>query len=99
MYFLKNSTMTITKSAVVQARIEPGLKQEADAILAAIGLSPTTAIKLFYTQLVRQRGLPLDLRIPNEETLEAIQEVRDPKRRAAAVRYANAEGLFEALRS
>ena len=46
---------TMTKSAVVQARIEPGLKKEADAILAAIGMNATTAITLFYTQMVPSR--------------------------------------------
>lgn len=90
---------TMTKSAVVQARIEPGLKKEADAILAAIGMNATTAITLFYTQMVRHRGFPLELKIPNDETLEAMREVRDPEFRKNASRYASAEELFAALRS
>lgn len=89
----------MTKSAVVQARIEPSLKKEADAILAAIGMNATTAITLFYTQMVRHRGFPLELKIPNDETLEAMREVRDPEFRKNAPRYASAEELFAALRS
>lgn len=89
---------TMTKSAVVQARIEPGLKKEADAILAAIGLNPTTAITLFYTQLVRQRGLPLELKAPNDETLDAIDELRDPVRRAQLPSYSNVGDLMQALK-
>lgn len=90
---------TMTKSAVVQARIEPNLKKEADAIFAAIGLNPTAVITLLYTQVVQQRGLPLELKVPNEETLEAMREVRDPEFRKNAPRYDNAEDLFAALRS
>jgi DNA-damage-inducible protein J len=82
-----------------EARIEPGLKKEADAILAAIGMNATTAITLFYTQMVRHRGFPLELKIPNDETLEAMREVRDPEFRKNAPRYASAEELFAALRS
>ena len=89
----------MTKSAVVQARIEPNLKKEADAIFAAIGLNPTAVITLLYTQVVQQRGLPLELKVPNEETLEAMREVRDPEFRKNAPRYDNAEDLFAALRS
>ena len=89
----------MTKSAIVQARMEPQLKEDADAILAQLGLNATTAITMFYTQVVQQRGMPLELKVPNEETLEAMREVRDPEFRKNAPRYDNAEDLFAALRS
>ena len=91
--------MVMTKSAIVQARMEPQLKEDADAILAQLGLNATTAITMFYTQVVQQRGMPLELKVPNEETLEAMREVRDPEFRKNAPRYDNAEDLFAALRS
>ena len=77
----------MTKSAIVQARMEPQLKEDADAILAQLGLNATTAITMFYTQVVQQRGMPLELKVPNEETLEAMREVRDPEFRKNAPRY------------
>jgi antitoxin component of RelBE/YafQ-DinJ toxin-antitoxin module len=49
--------------------------------------------------MVRHRGFPLELKIPNDETLEAMREVRDPEFRKNAPRYASAEELFAALRS
>lgn len=35
------------KSAMIRARVEPDLKERAEAMLEDLGLSPTTAITLF----------------------------------------------------
>jgi addiction module RelB/DinJ family antitoxin len=54
-----------TKTATVRARIEPGVKEEAERILEELGLSPTQALVAFYRAIIRQRGLPFALREPN----------------------------------
>jgi len=64
----------MTQDARISSRIDPDLKKKSEAILAEIGIKPSQAITMFYTQIVRQRGLPLELKIPNEETLEALNE-------------------------
>jgi len=87
------------KSAIVQARIQPELKAEGEAILKSMGLNTTTAITLFFTQLVNTRSFPLELKIPNEETLEAMREIRDPSFRKNAPKYKNVKELFSALDS
>ena len=66
----------MAKTAMIRARVEPELKQEAEAVFRILGLSPTDAITLFYEQTALRNGLPFELRIPNEETLSAIEEVR-----------------------
>lgn len=66
----------MAKSATIRARVEPGLKAEAEATLDELGLSPTTAITLFYRQIVQQHGLPLELRIANAATRAAMREAR-----------------------
>jgi DNA-damage-inducible protein J len=73
--------MTMSKSVTVQARMEPELKQQADIVLAALGINATTAITLFYTQMVRHRGIPLELKIPNEQVVDALHELKDPLKR------------------
>ncbi|MBK5957468.1 hypothetical protein CCR97_04485 [Rhodoplanes elegans] len=65
----------MAKSAYVNTRIEPALKEKAEAVLAALGLSPSDAITLFYRQVVMRRGLPFELSIPNAETLAAMAEL------------------------
>ncbi len=91
--------MTMTKSAIVQARMEPNLKQEADAILATIGLNATTAITLFYTQIVNQHGLPLDLKVPNAGLKKAMCEAHDPEFLKNAKTYNSAKELFDDIDS
>jgi DNA-damage-inducible protein J len=53
---------------MVRARIEPGLKEDAEKILGEIGLNATQAITLFYKQVELHQGLPFDVVIPNETT-------------------------------
>ena len=67
------------KSAMIRARMEPGLKDRAEAMLEQLGLSATTAITLFYRQIVQRHGLPFDLRIPNAATRRAMQDARSDR--------------------
>jgi len=83
----------MAKSATIQARIEPALKAEVDAILAALGVNASTAIALYYSQIVRQRGIPIELKVPNEETVAAMRELKDPDFIRTARRYKSAGEL------
>lgn len=47
-----------TKSANVIARVEPEIKERAEAIFSQIGIPASTAINMFYRQVILQRGLP-----------------------------------------
>ncbi|NOX73196.1 MAG: type II toxin-antitoxin system RelB/DinJ family antitoxin [Alphaproteobacteria bacterium] len=87
------------KTALVQARMEPKLKAEADAILASLGINATTAITLFYSQMVRHRGIPIELKVPNEVTVAAMDELRDPSRRKNLKKHNNLTELMADLNS
>jgi DNA-damage-inducible protein J len=65
----------MTKSAHLNARIEPRLKRDAERILAKVGLSTTDAVTIFYRQITLRRGLPFDVCIPNAETVAALDEI------------------------
>ena len=67
----------MAKTATIRARIEPELKWQAEELFAQLGLSVTQAITLFYRQVTLQKGLPFAVRVPNAETLEALQQARD----------------------
>lgn len=64
----------MAKTEMIRARIEPELKQEAEKVFFTLGLSVTEAITLFYKQVTLHHGLPFGVKIPNEETLEAIRQ-------------------------
>jgi DNA-damage-inducible protein J len=65
----------MNKVATVNARIEPNLKIQAEMILDKIGVSTAEAIRIFYSQICLQNGLPFDVKIPNKKTMDAIEEL------------------------
>ena len=69
----------MSKTEMIRARMEPELKEEAEAIFDALCLSPTEAITLFYRQVAMHRGLPFELRVPNAETRKVLRDVRAGK--------------------
>lgn len=60
--------------AVVRARIDGRVKEEAAAILAAAGLTISDAFRMMLMRTVAEKALPFDPLIPNEETIEAMKE-------------------------
>ena len=70
----------MNKTAVIRARIEPGVKKQAEKVLRRLGVSTTQAITLFYKQVALRQGLPFDVVILNEatrETFDATDAGRD----------------------
>ena len=67
----------MSKTGTIRARIEPELKHNAETVLAALGLSVTEALTLFYKQISLQQGLPFDVKIPNEVTIKTLKQVRN----------------------
>ena len=52
------------KSANLYARIEPDVKEKAERILSSLGIPASSAINMFYKQIILQRGLPFDVKLP-----------------------------------
>jgi DNA-damage-inducible protein J len=63
-------------NALVQARIDSEVKEEANAVLAAMGLTISDAVRLMLTRVAREHALPFDPLIPNPKTIEAMKEAR-----------------------
>lgn len=62
------------KTDRIQARIDHDLKQSVEAIFSQLGLSSGEAIRLFYSQVELNGGLPFPVQLPNAETIDAIEE-------------------------
>lgn len=54
----------MANTTAVYARIDTGLKENAEEILSQLGITPSSAIQMLYSQIVLTRGLPLDLHLP-----------------------------------
>lgn len=57
----------MANTSAVYARIDSGLKESAENILQQLGISPSSAIQMLYSQIVLTRSLPLDLRLPSRK--------------------------------
>lgn len=66
-------------NALVQARIDGAVKEEAATVLAAMGLTVSDAVRLLLTKVAREHTLPFDLLVPNAETIAAMKEARRGK--------------------
>ena len=64
-------------NVTVQCRIKPELKEKAEAVFSAIGLSTADAIRMFLQQSINVGGLPFrpSAKLPNAETLAAMEEL------------------------
>ncbi len=69
----------MSRAASIHARIDPTLNHDAEKILHQLGLNTSQAINAFYAQIVHVRGIPFELKLPNEETLEAMKELDSGK--------------------
>ena len=59
-----------TKSANLYARIEPDVKEKAESILSTLGIPASSAINMFYKQIILQRGLPFEVKIPSARPVD-----------------------------
>jgi DNA-damage-inducible protein J len=78
------------KTAYINTRVEPDLKKDAETVFSQLGLSMSDAVALFLRQSVLNKGLPFPVRLPNAETLEAINEPRENLKR-----YTSSQEMFD----
>jgi DNA-damage-inducible protein J len=84
----------------INIRMDEGLKQDFDQLCNELGLNMTTAFNVFARTVVRKRGIPFEisLDIPNDETLEAIEEVKRMKKDPSAYKsYTDVDQMMKEL--
>jgi DNA-damage-inducible protein J len=62
------------QTATVHARIDRETKESSEKVLAAIGMTPTEAVRLLYRQIALRNEFPLELRVPNEVTAATLDK-------------------------
>lgn len=74
-------------------------KAAAEKIFDELGINTSTAFNIFLKAVIRENGLPFDMRVenPNAETIAAIEEGRRAARNPDANSYANVEEMRKAL--
>jgi len=62
--------------ATIRARCDADLKNAAEAIFKELGISTSQAINMFLAKVKREKGIPFELKIPNDVTANAMEEAR-----------------------
>lgn len=83
----------MTANAVVRARINEQIKEEATVVLSAMGLTVSDAFRILLTRVAREKALPFEPLIPNEATIAAMKEIRAGK----GARFATVDALMADL--
>jgi len=80
-------------STVVRARIDEKTKEEAAAVLDAIGLTVSDAFRLMMVRIAAEKRLPFEPLVPNAETIAAMEAAR----RGELVTVGDVDGLMAEL--
>lgn len=66
----------------ITMRIDSKLKADLQELVSNLGMDMTTFVTLAAKQAVREQRIPFEIsmRTPNEETLAAIEEVKEMKK-------------------
>ncbi len=84
----------MAKTAMIRARIEPELKEEAEVVFKKLGISVSEAIAMFFKQVRYHKGLPFEVRIPNRATMRAFKQSEKNK---GISYYKDSKELFDKL--
>ena len=57
---------TMANTSAVYARIDRNLKENAESILARLGITPSSAIQMLYSQIVLNKGIPFEVKLPTK---------------------------------
>jgi DNA-damage-inducible protein J len=83
----------MTENAIVRARIDERIKEEAAVVLQAMGLTVSDAFRLMMTRIAAEKALPFEPLVPNAETIEAMKEAR----KGGLPRFKSVESLLADL--
>lgn len=67
----------MANTSPVYARIDTNLKKNAENILSQLGISPSGAIQMLYSQIVLRKGMPFELKLPTSKPLATGSMTRE----------------------
>ena len=67
--------LSVQQKSRTNIYLDVNIKDQAKEIFNQYGLSLSQAVNIFLTQSVLNRGIPFNVKIPNDETLQAMRDV------------------------
>jgi len=87
-------SIAAARNTYVNVRVNEGVKHKAEKILKKLGLSMSDAVNMLINQINVNKGIPFELKIPNEETLKAFEE---SEKNINCSIYKNPKEMYDAL--
>jgi len=59
----------MARTSNIFTRVEPEIKEQAEKVLDQLGIPMSNAINIFLRQIVLQKGIPFEIRLPQSKTI------------------------------
>jgi DNA-damage-inducible protein J len=69
----------MAKTATIQTRVDPDIKNNAQMILKKLNISMSEAISMYLSQITLHNGIPFEIKIPNEVTAKTLKDAENGK--------------------
>lgn len=69
--------MNMARTSNVFARVEPEVKEQAEMVLNQLGIPMSNAVGMFLRQVVIQRGIPFEMKLPDSKPLDMRQMTKE----------------------
>ncbi len=66
----------MAQSSMLHIRVDDKIKHQATETLASFGMSVSDAVRLFLQRVIAEQAFPLELKVPNAQTVAAMEEAR-----------------------
>ena len=83
-------------SSMLHVRMDTEMKRKATTALAAMGMTASQAVRLLFHRIAVDQAFPLELKVPNAQTRQAMAEV-DEMVKTRAARFMSADEMFAEL--
>ncbi|WP_294909664.1 type II toxin-antitoxin system RelB/DinJ family antitoxin [uncultured Ruminococcus sp.] len=67
----------MARTSNVFARVEPEVKEQAESILNQLGIPMSNAVGMFLKQVVIQRGIPFDIKLPANKPISVSELTKE----------------------
>ncbi|BBO91550.1 type II toxin-antitoxin system RelB/DinJ family antitoxin [Desulfosarcina ovata] len=64
----------MAKTAIIQTRVDPTVKHNAQIILKKLNISMSEAISMYLSQITLHNGIPFEIKLPNDVTAKTLKE-------------------------
>lgn len=69
----------MAKTAIIQTRVDPAVKYNAQIILKKLNISMSEAISMYLSQITLHKGIPFEIKLPNEITKKTLKDSENGK--------------------